>query len=85
MTTQELYLEQIQQELKQTPVEYLPNLLKIIHSYRESIFSKTSASTIQQQPFDDLFGILTAEHSVSLEEIEQAVSQQGQERFNDCR
>ncbi len=58
----------------------------MIHSYRESILSQTSANTntIQQQPVDDLFGILTAEQSVSLEEIEQAVSQQGQEKFHDC-
>lgn len=38
----------------------------------------------QPNPFDDLFGILTASHSVSLEEMEQAISQQGQDGFNDC-
>jgi hypothetical protein len=37
MTTQEIYIEQIQQELKQTPVEYLPALLNIIHTFRESV------------------------------------------------
>ena len=42
MTTQELYLEKIQQELKQTPVEYLPNLLKIIHSARGTGFATPS-------------------------------------------
>jgi hypothetical protein len=37
MTTQEIYIEQIQQELKQIPVEYLSNLLNIIHTFRENI------------------------------------------------
>lgn len=36
MSTQETYLEQIQQELNQTPIEYLPTLLTIIHNFRES-------------------------------------------------
>lgn len=38
----------------------------------------------QPNPFDDLFGILTASHSVSLEEMEKAILKQGLERFNDC-
>ncbi len=37
MMTQENYLEQIQQELIRTPAEYLPALLNIIHTFRESI------------------------------------------------
>lgn len=37
MSPQETYLEQIELELKQTPSEYLPALLNIIHSFRESI------------------------------------------------
>jgi hypothetical protein len=37
MSTQETYLEQIQYELKQTPSEYLPALLNIIHTFRESV------------------------------------------------
>ncbi|MFI3185475.1 MAG: hypothetical protein QX198_05790 [Methylococcaceae bacterium] len=37
-----------------------------------------------ENPFDDLFGIVKATHSVSLEEIELAISEQGLERFNDC-
>lgn len=40
--------------------------------------SSAKAKSSQQNPFDDLFGILTASHSVSLEEMEQ-----GQECFND--
>jgi len=35
--------------------------------------------------FADICGILTSEKSVSLEEMEQAISEQGLERFNDCR
>ena len=89
MTTQEAYLEQIELELKQTPVEYLPALLNMIHTFRETVldFSKTSAvssESVKQNPFDDLFGIVKATHSVSLEEIELALSEQGLERFNDC-
>lgn len=37
-----------------------------------------------ENPFDDLFGIVKATRSVSLEEIELALSEQGLERFNDC-
>lgn len=37
MTIQETYLDQIQRELKQTPSEYLPALLNIIHTFRESV------------------------------------------------
>jgi hypothetical protein len=37
MSTQAAYLEQIQQELIQTPSEYLPALLNIIHTFRESV------------------------------------------------
>jgi hypothetical protein len=37
MNTHEIYLAKIQQELEQTPTEYLPALLNIIHTYRESI------------------------------------------------
>ena len=36
------------------------------------------------QSFDDLFGILTATHTVSLEDMEQTIAQQGQESLNDC-
>ncbi|MCF8000130.1 MAG: hypothetical protein K9L25_13945 [Methylovulum sp.] len=37
MTIQETYLDKIQLELKQTPSEYLPALLNIIHTFRESV------------------------------------------------
>jgi hypothetical protein len=33
------------------------------------------------ETFKDLCGILTATHSVSLEEMERAISEQAQERF----
>ena len=39
MSPQETYLEQIELELKQTPAEYLPALLTIIHVFRESVCS----------------------------------------------
>ena len=34
-----------------------------------------------EKPFDDLFGILKASHSVSLEDMEIAISEQGLERL----
>ena len=37
-----------------------------------------------RQPFDSLFGILTAPHSVSLDEMEQSIAIQGCESLNDC-
>jgi len=37
-----------------------------------------------QQSFDDLFGMLTASHAVSLDDMYQAIAQQGQESLNDC-
>lgn len=91
MTPQETYIEQIEQEIKQTPLEYLPTLLNIIHAFREGLcnnkldtpikpIEKTAAAT----PFDDLFGMIKTTRSVSLEEIEVAISEQGLERFNDC-
>ncbi|MBF0378890.1 MAG: hypothetical protein HQK72_15625 [Desulfamplus sp.] len=94
MITQEIYIEQIQQELEQTPAEYLPALLNIIHSYRESIcrkpfgnlqtFQAPSNNFSQQKTLDDLFGLLTAEISVSIEDMEKTISLKAQERFNDC-
>ena len=37
-----------------------------------------------ENPFDDLFGIVKSTHSVLLEEIELALSEQGLARLNDC-
>ena len=39
---------------------------------------------VKASHFEDLFGILTAKRSVSLEEMEQAISQQALECFHDC-
>ncbi len=39
--------------------------------------------SIYWQSFDNLFGILTADHSVSLEKMEHAIAQQGQEALDD--
>ena len=36
------------------------------------------------QSFDDLFGILTTTHTVSLDDMEQTIAQQGLESLNDC-
>jgi hypothetical protein len=55
-------------------------LLTLLHNNETVAQAKPSTSN----NFDNLFGILKATHSVSLEEMEQAISQQGLERFNDC-
>ncbi len=47
MTT---YVEQIEQEIKQLPPEYLPALFSIIHVFRESIELKTTVHKKRRQP-----------------------------------
>lgn len=89
MISPDIYFE-IEQEIKQTPTQYLPTLLNIIHAFREGVCADKLSNPVQsvgnetQSPFDDLFGMITATRTVSLEEMEQAISEQGLERFNDC-
>lgn len=61
MMPQENYLDQIQQELIKTPAEYLPALLNIIHTFRESICMnsaeesfKTGWSEIQKGQYEPI-------------------------------
>ena len=49
----------------------------------ESLLPITNGAE-KQNCFENLFGILTAKHSISLEEMEEAISQQALECFNDC-
>jgi hypothetical protein len=89
MSTPSIYFE-IEKEIKQTPTQYLPTLLSIIHAFREGVCLDKFSSSVQsatnetQTPFDDLFGMIKTTQTVSLEEMEQAISEQGLERFNDC-
>ena len=89
MSTPSIYFE-IEKEIKQTPTQYLPTLLSIIHAFREGVCIDKLSSSVQlatnetQTPFDDLFGMIKTTQTVSLEEMEQAISEQGLERFNDC-
>jgi hypothetical protein len=89
MISTDIYFE-IEQEIKQTPPQYLPALLNIIHAFREGVcFDKLNNPILPienkaQTPFDDLFGMIKTTRTVSLEEMEQAISEQGLERFNDC-
>jgi len=46
--------------------------------------SKVANEQTKKSHFEDLFGILTANRSVSLEEMDEVISQQGLECFNDC-
>lgn len=41
-------LEQITQEVQQTPQEYLPSLLQIIRLYRESVMLKPAEESFRQ-------------------------------------
>lgn len=43
-----IYVEQITQEVRQTPVEYLPQLLQIIRVFRESVTLKPAAESFRQ-------------------------------------
>ena len=62
---QATYAEQLIQEIKATPEEYLPLLLKIVRLFRQSITLKPAESSFQQgwqeamngetMPIDDLW------------------------------
>lgn len=43
-----LYIEQISQEVRQTPDEYLPQLLQIVRVFRESVTLKPAAESFRQ-------------------------------------
>ena len=47
-TTNVSYVEKIEQEVKQTPPEYLPALFNIIHTFRESISLNTAEESFKQ-------------------------------------
>ena len=65
MTIQEACLKKINQELQQTPAEYLPALLTIIHAFRESVNPDNAAKGFEiswqemlrgdYQPIDNLW------------------------------
>ena len=88
MISPSIYFE-IEQEIKQTPTQYLPTLLSIIHTFREGVCVDKLSSSVRvaanetQTPFDDLFGIIKTNKTASLEDMERAISQRAMERFND--
>ncbi len=45
---QVVYSEQINQEIQQTPEEYLPALLKMVRLFRETVTLKPAADSFQQ-------------------------------------
>ncbi|RJP35995.1 MAG: hypothetical protein C4548_16580 [Desulfobacteraceae bacterium] len=47
-TCQTTYTEKIRQEIKQTPEEYLPILLEMIHLFRQSIALKPADESFRQ-------------------------------------
>lgn len=42
------YRQQLQQEINQTPQEYLPNLLQIVRLFRESVALKPAPDSFRQ-------------------------------------
>ena len=42
------YVEQISQEIRETPAEYLPMLLQIVRVFRESVTLKPAAESFRQ-------------------------------------
>jgi hypothetical protein len=70
--TQHLFLQELLEKQRQ----------KIELSLKQNSFNQKNKPL--ENRFADICGILTSEKSVSLEEMEQAISEQGLERFNDC-
>ena len=48
MTPSQQYLQQLTEEIQLTPLEYLPMLLSIVKSYRESVMLKPAADSFRQ-------------------------------------
>lgn len=64
------------------PIKKLP-MGRALLTLLENPISISEIENKSEQSFDNLFGILTANHSVSLEEMEQTLAQQGQEAIDD--
>jgi hypothetical protein len=64
------------------PIKKLP-MGRALLTLLENPINTTEIENKSEQSFDNLFGILTANHSVSLEEMEQTLAQQGQEAIDD--
>jgi hypothetical protein len=64
------------------PIKKLP-MGRALLTLLENPINTTEIENNSEQSFDNLFGILTANHSVSLEEMEQTLAQQGQEAIDD--
>jgi hypothetical protein len=56
MTTTQHYTQQLATEIQQTPVEYLPILLRIVKSYRESVTLNTAEESFRQAWKETLSG-----------------------------
>ncbi|MBL7074101.1 hypothetical protein ISS37_02520 [candidate division KSB1 bacterium] len=50
------YEEQLVREIKGTPEEYLPNLLQIVHLFRESVSLKPAEASFRQGWKETLVG-----------------------------
>jgi len=56
MTSTQHYTQQLATEIQQTPVEYLPILLRIVKSYRESVTLSTAEESFRQAWKETLSG-----------------------------
>ena len=48
MASTNVVLDAVMQEIEQTPPEYLPNLLKIVRLFRESVTLKSAEESFRQ-------------------------------------
>jgi len=48
MTIQANYNERLAEEIEQVPEEYLPALLNIVHSFRESVSLPSATESVEQ-------------------------------------
>ena len=64
------------------PIKKIPTGRALL-TLLENPINTTEIENSSEQSFDNLFGILTANHSISLEEMEQVIAQQCQESIND--
>ncbi|MFP4309199.1 MAG: hypothetical protein ACOC98_03720 [Thermodesulfobacteriota bacterium] len=58
------YRDELFQEIQATPVEYLPNLLNIVRSFRESVSPKSAEDSFQQAWKEAMTG-----ETISIEEL----------------
>ncbi|MFV9507925.1 MAG: hypothetical protein AB4911_25535 [Oscillochloridaceae bacterium umkhey_bin13] len=59
MTTVIPYRKQLQQEVDALPEEYLPYILQIVQTFRESVMLKPASASVQQGWHEAQTGVMT--------------------------